>query len=499
MNGEFADQTGGSLPSIPDALALRERLNAYSLDDPAAVKPFSRCLAEREGWTREATLAAIAEYKRFVFIALTAGPAATPSKAVDAVWHLHLQYTREYWGPFCGDVLRQPFHHHPGTGAEGEDEHYATLYRQTLENYRRIFNEEPPIDLWPRNDSAEKETAPTQPPRLGPRRSKHWVASALMLLGSSAYAADLDFFDYSGPDFLQFFTALWACVVVVICAVYLVEYGLRRRGAARDTQPGRGTALHEVAFLRGGVHRMAQVATLEMVAAQLIDIKVLDDGAATVRPNNEAETESFKPEHAFLFFRSGTQYVDLHRKFLQRGQRVENAMHAQGWWWRPKEMHVAPYAIWVLCTLALVIAFIKAVVGIERHKPIFLLAVCAIGVIGMGALLLRMLPGLRSSGITLEGRSMLRKLATPASESRSVLEALIWSVAMHGPRALSGTVWAAYQDPLVLAAKQTAVLSQGGTGSGSPYCTSSCSSSDGGGGGSCSSGGNSSCGGCSSS
>lgn len=174
-------------------------------------------------------------------------------------------------------------------------------------------------------------------------------------------------------------------------------------------------------------------------------------------------------------------------------------MHTQGWWWRPKEMHVAPYAIWVLCTLALVIAFMKAVVGIERHKPIFLLAVCAIGVIGMGALLLRMLPGLRSSGITLEGRRMLRKLATPASGSRSVLEALIWSVAMHGPRALSGTVWAAYQDPFVLAAKQTAVLSQGGTGSGSSYCTSSCSSSDGGGGGSCSSGGNSSCGGCSSS
>ncbi len=41
------------------------------------------------------------EYRRFAFLAATAGHPVTPSDAVDQAWHLHLTYSRDYWDRFC--------------------------------------------------------------------------------------------------------------------------------------------------------------------------------------------------------------------------------------------------------------------------------------------------------------------------------------------------------------------------------------------------------------
>ncbi|WP_244132864.1 hypothetical protein [Burkholderia sp. BCC0397] len=130
--------------------ALLARLHAYSSDDPHAPLPYSRRLAEAEGWSHDHALAVIDEYKRFAFLAQVAGHPVTPSHAVDAAWHLHLQYTREYWDVFCADVLRAPMHHVPGAGAPDEAAQYARHYRQTLDSYRRLFGCEPPEAIWPR-------------------------------------------------------------------------------------------------------------------------------------------------------------------------------------------------------------------------------------------------------------------------------------------------------------------------------------------------------------
>lgn len=97
--------------------ALIERLHAYSLDAPNVALPYSVRLAQREGWSSDHTAEVIAEYKRFTFLAVSTGQVATPSKAVDAAWHLHLEYTREYWDVFCAQVLGAPLHHTPGNVA----------------------------------------------------------------------------------------------------------------------------------------------------------------------------------------------------------------------------------------------------------------------------------------------------------------------------------------------------------------------------------------------
>ncbi|MEX3853932.1 hypothetical protein AB3X94_07675 [Paraburkholderia sp. BR10923] len=63
--------------------------------------PYSRRLAEAEGRSHDHSLAVLDEYKLFAFLAQAAGHPVTPSVAVDAAWHFHLQCTLEYLDVFC--------------------------------------------------------------------------------------------------------------------------------------------------------------------------------------------------------------------------------------------------------------------------------------------------------------------------------------------------------------------------------------------------------------
>lgn len=129
--------------------ALWQAINAYELDNADAAFPFSRRLARDNGWSHRRALSAIAEYKRFIYLIMTqTGTVLTPSEDVDEVWHLHLIYTQDYWGRFCGETLKRPIHHGPTQGGAAEDSRYMDCYRRTLEIYEREFGPPPP-DVWP--------------------------------------------------------------------------------------------------------------------------------------------------------------------------------------------------------------------------------------------------------------------------------------------------------------------------------------------------------------
>ena len=83
-------------PTHPATTAadLRARIQGFPLDEPGSVFPFSARLARENGWSREYALRALEEYRRFVYLAMTAGHPVTPSEEVDEVWHFHLTYTR---------------------------------------------------------------------------------------------------------------------------------------------------------------------------------------------------------------------------------------------------------------------------------------------------------------------------------------------------------------------------------------------------------------------
>jgi uncharacterized protein (TIGR03382 family) len=185
-----------TIMSDPDRQALWQRIRNYAFDDSQAPFPFSARLARENDWTRDRTLRVLEEYRRFLFLAVTAGP-CTPSVEVDQAWHLHLLYTRDYWDDLCVNVLRTPLHHGPTRGGIREEQKFGDLYERTLALYRTCFGQEPPPDLWP-----------PSPVRFDPRhrtvqvtRVTHWIVRkppffrqhaaplALLLVGGCAAAA----------------------------------------------------------------------------------------------------------------------------------------------------------------------------------------------------------------------------------------------------------------------------------------------------------------------
>lgn len=128
---------------------LWKRLDGYTIGPETAALSFAARLARENRWEAPHASRVIEEYKRFCYLAMTAGHEVTPSDAVDQVWHLHLTYSRDYWGTFCPDVLRGELHHGPTAGGAAEKSRYYDQYARTLGIYEATFGEPPPPDIWP--------------------------------------------------------------------------------------------------------------------------------------------------------------------------------------------------------------------------------------------------------------------------------------------------------------------------------------------------------------
>lgn len=136
-----------SIGTTPDPATLIWQIDAFSIDKKNAPYPFSKRIAYEQDWDDDFTHRAIAEYKRFICLAVLCDHGVTPSFVVDEVWHTHLIFTRSYWEEM-GDLVGKLIHHDPGQGEPGDEAHFARQYERTLEAYRKYFGEEPPADIW---------------------------------------------------------------------------------------------------------------------------------------------------------------------------------------------------------------------------------------------------------------------------------------------------------------------------------------------------------------
>ncbi len=127
---------------------LWQRIQEFSLDAQNASFPFSKKLAKEENWSSEFTQRAIEEYKKFVYLCCISPNGASPSEIVDKVWHMHLIYTQNYWEDFCPNVLKMNLHHHPSNGGIEEKYKLRNWFSETLENYKEIFQQEAPDEIW---------------------------------------------------------------------------------------------------------------------------------------------------------------------------------------------------------------------------------------------------------------------------------------------------------------------------------------------------------------
>ena len=129
--------------------ALWHRIADHRIGPPDASLNFAARLARENRWDAAHAERVIGEYKRFCFLAMTAGHDVTPSDAVDQAWHLHLTYSRDYWQTFCPQVLQADLHHGPTAGGAAERSRYYRQYADTLAAYETAFGEAPPADIWP--------------------------------------------------------------------------------------------------------------------------------------------------------------------------------------------------------------------------------------------------------------------------------------------------------------------------------------------------------------
>lgn len=142
------DAPVASSPSITVS-PLWDRLSSFVPGPADAALPFAARLARENGWSAAHAGRVLAEYRRFAFLAMTAGHEVTPSDAVDQAWHLHLTYSRDYWDRFCGEVLGHPLHHGPTRGGRDEGHRFHEQYARTLAAYEAAFGEAAPDDIWP--------------------------------------------------------------------------------------------------------------------------------------------------------------------------------------------------------------------------------------------------------------------------------------------------------------------------------------------------------------
>jgi hypothetical protein len=160
---------------------LWQKIQHFQFDNPDAALPFSRKLALLQHWDYGFTLAAIEEYRKFIFLCCISPHGAAPSKVIDEVWHLHLIYTQNYWEEFCDKTLQRKLHHHPSSGGLQQKEKHIKWEKDTLDYYRNIFQAEPPPDFWIEGQSSSpKEFNPAK--NLLQKTLKYFSLLPLLLL-----------------------------------------------------------------------------------------------------------------------------------------------------------------------------------------------------------------------------------------------------------------------------------------------------------------------------
>lgn len=251
---------------------LYHQILHFNIDEGTPDFSFEARLARENGWSPEYTRRVILEYRRFLYLAMTAGHIVTPSDQVDQAWHLHLTYTRSYWQRLCGEVLGQPLHHTPTSGSS-ETPKYHGLYEKTLATYRRTFGQEPPPDIWPRTTHRFNDTIHSVRvnqaenwiiPKAAVRRAGLVILLALVVIlcGSGCAGVTTNPFSLVG---MEFFTWLLPGLVIAFPLGFIWRYFLRGPGLRRaDDTSSLGWAA--VAYLSGGVNRLISATLARLVA-----------------------------------------------------------------------------------------------------------------------------------------------------------------------------------------------------------------------------------------
>ena len=363
-----------SIARTPAQQALWERLEHWSPDGAATGEPFTHKLAREQGWSRRRAERVLVEYRRFLFLAVSAGHGVCPSEAVDRAWHQHLLDTRPYWEEFCPQVLGMALHHSPSRGSAAERQRLESWYAQTLASYGRSFGEAPPADLWPapaRRFPHSDRAGEGGGWRIGRLRLQKRLAGltglaglAVLLTGCGLPRGAWSPFALPGEAFLGLYLGLMVVAMLVGDAV--------ARWAAADPQPGQplppadALSPREMAYLVGGER---QVALLTLV--HLRERGDLDQAWALSDPierDLSLAVQAGRPQLADWPGHTSAQRLDdLKQRLSQLGLLVEE-----------RRQRRARRAVLTATIPVLVLGVLRLAQGWQAGRPIGFLAVLCV-------------------------------------------------------------------------------------------------------------------------
>lgn len=489
---------------MPDK-ELLARIEAFDIDGEARpALRFAARLADENGWSRAFAERVIVEYKRFAFLAMTAGHPVCPSDEVDEAWHMHLTYTRSYWQRFCGETLGRELHHDPTRGGDAEDDKHWRMYDATLAAYRRSFAAEPPADIWPPVEKRFSAAAVTAAPIATHVRAR---ASALMsvnplpilTLVAAAFAA-WTYYGAPNPYTMRGTSFFWfylPAIAVALLAMRLVYPVLR----ARYIKPYRRfkpLEWDEAAYVAGGTGRLSSAAMARLVAGKLIrvsnDRKQLE---ATGRPAGEVSPiERVVLQHMPI----AKGATETPRKFTAMESEIQRhfalkarALEADGVVLSATDRsRLNTLVLLPLLVLLVAIGIPRLATGLSSGRPVAFLVISMIGALVMGFVVLSQIDkGVRTPKADEQLESLRKQnaaLQTNAGTSLGTVGATAAAVglgvALFGTSALANSDVAELSDLDVFL--PTRANQSSGCGGG---CGSSTSSGGGGDGGGCSGGG----------
>lgn len=128
--------------------SLMDRVTSLFGGPEAPTRAFADKIARKHKWNGKFALAALSEYKKFVYLAVISKFQVTPSKVIDTVWHEHILFSKAY-REFCNDVIQHQFNHHPELiPFEEQTNQYRSQFEKTIDLYKFEFGEKPPSEIW---------------------------------------------------------------------------------------------------------------------------------------------------------------------------------------------------------------------------------------------------------------------------------------------------------------------------------------------------------------
>ncbi|TWT85772.1 hypothetical protein Pla123a_05790 [Posidoniimonas polymericola] len=425
---------------------LWRRIAEFKFDDPAAAFTFTQRLARENRWSVGHADAVIDEYRRFVFLAMTAGHEVTPSEAVDQAWHLHLTYTRSYWDELCGRVLGRPLHHGPTRGGSVDSARFHEQYEQTLASYRAAFGDEPPAAIWPTAKvrfgnrgglvTVDKRRAWVVPKPWDVLRAPRVSAGARLVSTAAPLAllAATNPFDLKGPEFLS----LYGSALVMAIAVGVALRWLLRPGDYGSTEP---LGPFEAAVLADGVKGGVRAATASLLRGGSIQIAPAAGGSSkdirfSVHHGTPPDaTELEQRIVAACGVSNGARYSELLSRGKSAAEKIQHRLEGWGLVVPGDGLHGSRWAPALLMFTLLGLGGVKVYVGLMREKPVGFLLLLLLATLVVLCLFLT------KPHRTVAGSHVLRALRRDRRELRSKaavkqaddgVQATAWAAALFG-------------------------------------------------------------------